>query len=107
MLASKTFLTKCLYAYVFLLPHFIAATAFGEIVYGWLDPDSSCLLRQHHKIYFMVMHWSHVMRKPVLPHANNKGADQPAHPHSQISAFVIRCLDGIIPLVSISKISSL
>ena len=38
-----------------------------------------------------------------LPYANNKGADQPA----QISAFVVRCLDSIIPLVSISEISSI
>ena len=42
-----------------------------------------------------------------MPYANNKGADQPAQPHSLISAFVIRCLDSIIPLVFISKISSL
>ena len=47
------------------------------------------------------------MRKPVMPYANNKGADQPAHSHSLISAFVLRCLDIIIPLVSISEISSL
>ena len=26
-----------------------------------------------------------------LPYANNKGADQPAHPRSLISAFVVRC----------------
>ena len=52
-------------------------------------------------------HLSHIMRKPVLPYANNKGADQPAHPRSLISAFVVRCLDSIIPLVSISEISSL
>ena len=38
---------------------------------------------------------------------NNKGADQPSHPRSLISIFVIRCLDSIIPLVSIFKISSL
>ena len=50
---------------------------------------------------------SHVMRKPVFPYANNKGADQPAHPRSLISAFVIRCLDSIIPLNSIFKLSSL
>ena len=25
---------------------------------------------------------------------NNKGADQHAHPHSLISAFVVRCLDS-------------
>ena len=47
------------------------------------------------------------MRKPVLPYANNKGAGQPAHQHCLISAFVVRFLDSIIPLVSISKISRL
>ena len=47
------------------------------------------------------------MGKPVLPFANNKGADQPAQPRSLISAFVIRCLDSIIAVVSICKISSL
>ena len=39
---------------------------------------------------------SHIMRKPVLPNANNKDADQPAHLRSLISAFVVRCLDSII-----------
>ena len=48
-----------------------------------------------------------VMRKPVLPYANNKGVDQPAHPRSLISAFVVRCLDSIIPLLAIAEISSL
>ena len=42
-----------------------------------------------------------------MSYVNNKGADQPAHPRSLISAFFVRCLDSIIPLVSISKISSL
>ena len=41
-----------------------------------------------------------------IPYANNKGADQPAHLHRLISTFVIRCLDSIISLVSISKIAS-
>ena len=36
------------------------------------------------------------MRKPVLPCANNKGVDQPAHPRSLNSTFVVRCLDSII-----------
>ena len=52
----------------------------------------------------ILKYMSHVMRKPVLPCANNKGSDQPAHPHSLISAFVVRCLDSIISLVSISEI---
>ena len=42
-----------------------------------------------------------------MPYTNNKGADQPAHPHSLISAFVVHCSDRIILLVSISEISSL
>ena len=34
-----------------------------------------------------------VARK-ILLHANNNGTDQHAHPHSLISAFVMRCLDS-------------
>ena len=43
----------------------------------------------------------------LMPYANNKGADQPAHPRSLISAFVGHCLDSIISLVSIFEISRL
>ena len=32
----------------------------------------------------------------LMPYANNKGADQPAHPRSLISAFVVRCQDRMI-----------
>ena len=42
-----------------------------------------------------------------MPYANNRGEDQPVHPRRLISAFVVRCLDSIIPLVSISEMSSL
>ena len=42
-----------------------------------------------------------------MPYANIKGADQPAHPRSLISAFVFRYLYSTIPLVSIHTISSL
>ena len=52
-------------------------------------------------------HRSHVMRNLFMPYANNKGADQPAHLHSLISTFVVRCLDSITSLVSILAISSL
>ena len=47
------------------------------------------------------------MRKRVMSYANNKGADQPAHPRSLSSAFVVRCLDSAMSLVSETKISSL
>ena len=40
-----------------------------------------------------------------LPYANNKDADQPAHPRSLISVFVVRCLASIISLASIFAIS--
>ena len=29
----------------------------------------------------------------LMPYANKKGVDQPAHPHSLIIAFVARCCD--------------
>ena len=44
-------------------------------------------------------HMSHIVRKPVFALTNNKGADQPAHPRSMISAFIIRCHDGIVPIL--------
>ena len=40
-------------------------------------------------------------RKPDVLHANNKDADQPWHPHSLGSAFVIRLLES-----KISKLAS-
>ena len=43
----------------------------------------------------------------LVSYANNKGADQPAHPCSLISAFVVRCLDSIISLDSVAEISRL
>ena len=50
--------------------------------------------------------WATSWENLFMPYANNKCGDQPAHPRSLISAFVVRCLDSIIPLVSISEISS-
>ena len=43
----------------------------------------------------------------LMSYANNKGVDQPAHPHSLISVFVVRCLNSIIALDSIAEISRL
>ena len=39
--------------------------------------------------------------------AINKGTGQPAHPHSLISAFIVRCLDSIVSLDSVADISRL
>ena len=40
-----------------------------------------------------------------MPYANNKGADQPAHPRSLISPFVVCCLDSMICILAIPKVS--
>ena len=43
----------------------------------------------------------------LMPYANNEGADQPAHPRSLISAFIVRCVDSMTSLDSIAEISRL
>ena len=41
----------------------------------------------------------------LMPDANNKGADQPTHPRSLISTFIVRCLDSMICILALSKVS--
>ena len=41
-----------------------------------------------------------------LSYANNNGGDQAAHPHSLISAFVVRCLDSIMTKVAVNTMAS-
>ena len=41
----------------------------------------------------------------LMSYANNKGADQSAHPRSLISTFVVRCSDSMICILAISKVS--
>ena len=43
----------------------------------------------------------------LMSYATNKGADQPAHPRSLISAFVVRWLNSVMSLVSVTKLSRL
>ena len=43
----------------------------------------------------------------LMSYATNKGADQPVHPRSLISAFVVRCLYSIISLDSMAENSKL
>ena len=51
--------------------------------------------------------WATSLENLFMPYVTNKGTDQPAHPRSLISAFVVHCLDSIIPLVSISSFKPL
>ena len=64
--------------------------------------DSRSLLRLQGR-----QNWATSWENLLLPYENNKGADQPVHPRSLISAFVVRCLENIMPLVSITEIPSL
>ena len=41
----------------------------------------------------------------LMPYANDKDADQSAHPRSLISTFVVRCLDNVICILALSKCS--
>ena len=51
-------------------------------------------------IGFYVIIWASSWQNLLLPYANNKGADQPAHARSLISSFVVHCLDSIIPILA-------
>ena len=42
-----------------------------------------------------------------VSYANNKGADQPVNPHSLISTFIVRCLDSMVCILALSKVSRL
>ena len=41
----------------------------------------------------------------LMSYANNEGADQPAHPRSLISTFVVRCLGSMICILAIAKVA--
>ena len=41
----------------------------------------------------------------LMPYVNNKGTDQPAHLRSLISTFVVRCLDSMIHILALCKVS--
>ena len=43
----------------------------------------------------------------LMSYANNKGADQPGYPRSLISTFVVRCLESMICILVLSKVSRL
>ena len=46
--------------------------------------------------------WAVSWQNLFMSYANNKDADQPAHPRSLISIFVIRLLDSITSIDAIS-----
>ena len=46
------------------------------------------------KVPFKIFELGHE-KMCLMSYANNKGADQPAHPRSLISAFIVLCLDSM------------
>ena len=61
--------------------------------------------------FMFTLHKTPLLNEPghakmyLMAYANNKDADQPAHPRSLISTFVVRCLDSMICILAISKVS--
>ena len=53
------------------------------------------------------LNWATSWENLFMLYANNKGADQPVHRRSLISAFVFGCQESIIRLVSISEVPSI
>ena len=43
--------------------------------------------------------WATSWQNLFMLYVSNKDADQPVHPHSLISAFVVRCLDSILSIL--------
>ena len=92
-------------------PFKVSGTGYGIQLYRSLiialSSTSNPQRRDDEWFRVLKMIWATSWENLFMPYVNNWGADQPAHPHSLISIFVICYLDSIIPLVSISEISSL
>ena len=71
----------------------------------------SCLIMHFQSVlaeaFYFINNWATSWENLFMPYANNKGADQSAHPRSLISAFVVHYLDSIKPLVSLSESSNI
>ena len=65
--------------------------------YFWfaLLPIARCFVSSPEPILVWASSWENLF----LPYANNKGADQHAHPCNLISAFLVHCLDSIKPIL--------
>ena len=99
---SESLLCSLYVVYDPMLVHTDSKAGYYDFVVRWLN--SFNLLSRLWKIIII---WATAWENLFMLYANNKGADQPAPPHSLISTFVVRCLDSIISLVSILAISCL
>ena len=46
-----------------------------------------------------------LVKTHLMSYTNNKGANQPSHPGSLITIFIVLCLDSMIGILAISKVS--
>ena len=58
---------------------------------------------EHKKKLQQLLNGSRLRENPILLHSNSKGADQSAHAHSLISAFVIHSLESFISNLAICE----
>ena len=122
MRTAKTLIRLGRCAQVILL---VLSCSYSNII-NWENKTNSCFYKWYTSFLFSyglsillslqrtcLMLYSHMnIHEPghektcLMSYANNKGTDQPAHPRSLIIAFVARCLDSVMSLVSVTKISS-
>ena len=73
--------------------------SFGDLTYRYI--------KRKYRVGYIDIHEPGHEKMCLMSYMNKKGADQTAHSHSLISAFVVRCLDNIISIDSIAEISRL
>ena len=52
--------------------------------------------------FLLFVKLNHIVRKPVMPYSNNKGADQHVDLQSLISTFIVHYLDSVMSRVTVS-----
>ena len=86
------------------------------VIVGTVGTFCFCLVewestRAHREGYRSIWHeevlWAMSWENLFMLYKKNKGVDQPVHPRSLISTFVVCCLCSIIPLLAIAEISRL
>ena len=69
------------------------------------DQTAQMLISRYYKFVLAQLNGTGHAKMCLMPYVNNKGADQPAHPRSLISTFIVHHLDSIICILAIYKVS--
>ena len=67
----------------------------SQMLWKWIPDFGCCGAKGPSTI------WARSCENVSYAYANNKGADQPVHPRSLISTFVVLCLDSMICILAI------